>query len=572
MWQADLASELSRARPSDRKSVLAGYARITGYSLQQLYRIAAEHGFSSGRKRRADRGVLRSGLADGQIEWVAALIATSARDKKGPILEVQDALEIAFDNGVIPRGQVSVATMARLLRERQISADALRRERPHTEMRSLHPNHVHVIDASVCIQYYLRNGKTALMRERDFYKNKPQNYEKAKTRILRYLLCDHFSGAIFLDYFDTTGETKENLFRFMTSAWAHKGDERFPFRGVPSLILWDRASANIAKAIEALLGRLDVGLPDGMPYNKMRQGAVETMQNIVERRFESKLAFEPAWSVEQLREWARDWQTWYNATQNHTRHGMTRTACWMLIKPEQLRELPPEDILRDLFAEPEKECTVDGTYRISFRGKEYGLKLIKGLFRGAKVKAVLKPFKWPVIDVIHNEQAYEVHPVERLSPMQGGFSVNAAIIGREYKSQPETPTQKARKRFNNMAYGKDGLDERGEPKKGAVPFAGITVHGIHAEKVGNLAFIEKAGTPIQVDRSVSEDRRIGIMEFLKRLRAEAGPISRQLNAELRARFGDSISEREAEEVIREFSRGGTSSKGGAPEERRREAL
>jgi hypothetical protein len=156
--------------------------------------------------------------------------------------------------------------------------------------------------------------------------------------------------------------------------------------------------------------------------------------------------------------------------------------------------------------------------------------------------------------------------------MQGGFSVNAAIIGREYKSQPETPTQKARKRFNNMAYGKDGLDERGEPKKGAVPFAGITVHGIHAEKVGNLAFIEKAGTPIQVDRSVSEDRRIGIMEFLKRLRAEAGPISRQLNAELRARFGDSISEREAEEVIREFSRGGTSSKGGAPEERRREAL
>jgi transposase InsO family protein len=551
MWQADIATELNNASPRERKAIISSYAERTGKGNAQLYRIAKRHGFDSGRKSRADKGVLKCSLNKKQIDFVAALIATSARDKKGPILIVEDALEIAFDNGIIERGQVTAATMSRILRERQINAEALKRERPHTEMRSLHPNHVHQVDASVCIQYYLKSGKTAIMRESEYIKGNLHGKVKTKTRLLRYLLVDHFSGFIFPLYFDTTGETKENLYKLLTAAWAHKGDDKMPFRGVPFQILMDRGSANISKAITQFLeDRLDIEVPAGMPYNKMRQGAVETAQNIVERRFESKLAFQPAFSIEDLNDWAYDWAVWFNATQNHTRHGMTRTACWMLITKEQLRELPSRELLQDLFAEPEKECTVDGDYKISFRGKEYRLKHIEGLFRGAKVKAVLKPFKWPSIDVAYRDAVYEAAPLERLSPMEGGFVEHAAVIGQEYKATPETLTQRAQKRFENMAYGE-------ERKKGAAPFEGITVHGIHSGKVGNLMFMPKEGTPIEVDRAVTE-RRISFMEFLKRLRAEVGTVSKDLNARLRAEFGSSLTEIEAEEAIKRIKHGGHS--------------
>jgi hypothetical protein len=58
MWQEDLASELRAAKPTERKSIMTAYRERTGLSNQQLYRIAAEYGFESGRKRRADSGVL----------------------------------------------------------------------------------------------------------------------------------------------------------------------------------------------------------------------------------------------------------------------------------------------------------------------------------------------------------------------------------------------------------------------------------------------------------------------------------------------------------------------------------
>ena len=52
---------------------------------------------------------------------------------------------------------------------------------PHTDMRSLHPNHVHLVDVSTCIQYYLDDGGMKIMRQDEFYKNKFENFKKVKT-------------------------------------------------------------------------------------------------------------------------------------------------------------------------------------------------------------------------------------------------------------------------------------------------------------------------------------------------------------------------------------------------------
>jgi len=540
MWREELGRQLKETEPGRRKSLISSYSQKTGYSHQALYRIARENGFSTDRKLRDDKG--ETSLTKGQIEFVASLIYETRREVKGPIMPVECALDIAVDNGVIEPGQVSPDRMTVLLRERQISKAALKIPAPCTPMRSLHPNHVHVVDVSVCVQYYLKGGKgLCIMDERDFYKNKLDKYLEIKTRLLRYVIADHFSGAFYLYYYDARGETSDQLYDFVIRAWAHKNDERYPFRGVPFVILMDSGSANTSRLTVAFLERLGITIPPGMPYNAQRQGAVEVLHNLIEMWFESKLRICPAHTIDDINSWAYDFLIWFHAAREHTRHKMTRTQCWLLIQEDHLREIPEKEILQDLYASPEEERTVDNFYEISYRGKPYNLKHVPGLFRGAKVMAILKPWKWPRIDISYNEQLYEACPVEMLPNELGGFRANAAIIGQEYKAQPETLTQQAVKRFDNMAYGED-------PGKDARPFEGLKVFGHQGDKVGNLSFIEKRGTPIEIDRSITETQ-ISITEFFKRLIQRVGPISREMNQELKARYGETISVQEAEEAI-----------------------
>jgi len=546
-WQEEMVERLKNCRASERRHVLEEYRKMTGKSIQQLYRIASKHGFTSGRKKRADTGTLRSGLTEGQIEFIASLVYTTRREVKGPIMPVEVALEIAEDNGIIQPGQISVGRLQQILRQWQMSKRHLKTPEPSVAMRSLHPNHVHVVDVSVCIQYYLKGKKgLRIMDERDFYKNKPQNFAKVKTRLLRYVLVDHFSGAFFFRYFDTTGETMNNLYEFLIEAWRHKGDERYPFRGVPFQLLMDCGAANISKPILNFLNALQVEVPKGMPYNARRQGSAEVTHNLIEIHFESRLRLQPMATLDELNQSAYDFCVKHNAMKIHTRHKMSRTQCWLLIKPEQLRELPPVDVLRQIFSSPEEARRVSKQYTISFGGKEYNLKHIEGIHPDAIVRVRLKPYVWPVIDVVFNDTTYEVKPIEKLPAELGGFRADAAVIGQEYKAQPETLTQKAIKKFENLAYGED-------KGKDAVPFEGLRVFGHLAEKVSH-AFIERRGMLIEVDRSVAE-REISFTEFLKRLIQQVGPISKELNQTLRARYGSSIPLKEAEEVIRQIQEG-----------------
>jgi hypothetical protein len=540
MWQEDLAAELKSSKPRERKGIILKYRDLAGLSEQGLYRVAAEYGFDSGRKRRADRGVLKTGLTDQQIELVAALIYETGRENKGPIMPVERAIQIAEMNGYLEPGQVTPGTMNRILRERQMSKVHMNAPTPHTPMQSLHPNHVHTFDVSVCIQYYLKNGRLGIMDERDFYKNKIDNFAKIKTRLLRYLLTDHFSGAFKVRYYNTTGESAENLWNFLKWAWGVQCHEKLPFRGVPFVLLMDTGSANKSHAIVNFLERLEVTIPKGLPYNPRRQGQTESTHNIVENWIESGLRIEPGTTVEQINTWAWDLAAWHQATKAHSRHGMTRTQAWMLIKEEQFRELPCEEILQDIFQGKEETRTVTGSYTIPFGGKEYNVKHVEGLRPKAEVRVIRKIYKQPLIDVEWQGKLYEASPIETLPAIQGGFRADAAVIGQSYKAQPETATQQAVKRFDNMAYGQ----MRG---KDAVPFEGLQVFGGLADQI-NVDFITRKGTPMEVDRGIAETQ-ISIDELLKRIVRQAGPINRETNQALRARYGNSIEIAKAEEVI-----------------------
>jgi len=547
----EMVEQLNAAPTRSRRGILEQHAQLTGFSISHLYEIAKGCGFISDRKKRADSGECI--LADAQIEFVAGLLRESARENKGVIMPVERALEIAVDNGIILSGSVSVGRMQHILAERQLNKDSLDADTPHTDMRSLHPNHIHQIDASVCIQYYLRDGKTALIDERDYNQKKMQNLAKVKTRITRYLLTDHFSGLFYVKYYLADGESQKLLYDFLISAWAHKQEDRYPFRGVPFLILWDSASAARAKAMKHFIEGLGIITPKGMPHNPRRQGSVESTQNIVECWFESSLRFQPAFGIEQLNAWAHDWMVYHNASKEHSRHGMTRTASWMQIQQAQLRELPNTEVLNALFSYTAEENTrlVGGNYQISFalrsgETKKYWLKHVPGLLPGrSRVLVRINPYLWPKVNVLYNEISYEIEPVEMLPAVMGAFRADAPIIGEGYAAMPESLTQQAVKRMENVAYGEDR-------KKDTTPFAGMLVMGHHADKLNNLTYMPKRGTAIEVDRE-SVARSISFPELLKKLVLAGVAMTPKINQELRAKYGEAIDSEEVKRILEEFT-------------------
>lgn len=551
MWQRDLAYALNTKPVSDRSAVIADFQKLTGKAPATLYRIARNNGFKSERKQREDKGVLKSELTDEQIKYVAGLIYVTGRENKGPIMPVDEALEIAFDNGIIERGQISVSRMTALLRERQLDKGQMKAPTPHTEMRSLHPNYCHLADVSVCIQYYLKNGKMGIMDERDFYKNKPDSFAKIKQKLLRYVLTDHFSNRYLFRYYIAEGESRENLWDFLKWCWRTKVNTLLNMHGVPFYLLMDAGSAQKSHAMQNFFKGLNITIPKGKTHNPRRQGSVEGAHNIIEKRFETKLRICPAFDVDELNAWAEDYMIWHHASRNHTRHGMTRLESWMLIQPDQLRIMPEDDILNILYVEPEVPCTVRN-YKFSYRGEEFNVKHLPGMHHNAKVGVTINPYRWKeeqVVSVMWQDTPYEVQAIRRLPASQGGFSVDSAIIGQEYRAKPETPITKSIKEINDMAYG-----ER-EPKKGDIPFEGTLVFGHQAEKVGNLQSMPKRGHAIELSRPAAPIT-YPIMELFKRMRAENITVTKDLNAELRDEFGDTVTPSDIDRVLDRFRSGG----------------
>lgn len=544
IWQREMAMKLKEAKPAQRKGIIGEYQAVYGGSEATLYRIAKDHGFDSGRKQRADKGI--GVLAEEQLEFIAATIYKCGRENKGAFMPIENAMEFAIDNGIMRRGEVSLATVQRQLREREMNKKQLNAPTPHTDMRSLHPNHVHLVDVSTCIQYYLDDGGLKIMRQDEFYKNKFENFKKVKTPLQRYILTDHFSGFMFVHYYLAAGETAENLFDFLCRAWEAKPETNFPFQGVGFNLLVDGGTRAKLRALGGFCDGLGVEVLSGTPGNSRRQGSVETSHKIWEEWFETRLRIDPATCIDDLNRKARGFCIWMNATRQHTRTRMTRLSCWLMIKPGQLRELPERALLQDLMNKPEEERTVTN-HRISFEGKEFNLKHAN-IAHGTKVKVIKNVFKWKegILTISHDNKLYEARAIEKLSVELGSFYATAAIIGAEYKAQPETATQKAKKRLDELATGTR------TPGKDALPFAGMNAFEGFAEKVANVAALPKRGTPMQIGRPL-EATTYPIMELFKRMRAADITITKEINQALREQYGETIDGAAMDAVIQQYS-------------------
>ena len=167
---------------------------------------------------------------------VAALQRQSMSLRKGVVMPAEDAIEIAVDSGLLPEGAVSVDYYNRWLRRNAAARRDQTKETPHVELRSLGPNHVHQMDFSLAVNWkcFQEQGAAKIRYEHLIYKNKLP--EAGQARLWRVVVSDHASGAFFVWYAQSRGETVQATLEALYRAWVRKEtdvERKYPFRGHP---------------------------------------------------------------------------------------------------------------------------------------------------------------------------------------------------------------------------------------------------------------------------------------------------------------------------------------------------
>ena len=368
----DFVLQMQAAKTAkERSSIIAEMCRLFGFCEVSAYRALRRNGWESDRKKRSDAGA--SSINEKDLSTVAALLQNSVRKNGKKTMSVENARSIMLQNGFdVP---ISTRQLSELLKTRTLSTESTSKPSPHQRMRTEYPNQVHFADPSVALMYFAPNGKQKFLRDDEVYKNKPFLEGRENLKCWRYVLTDHYSGTICVRYYAAAGENSANMYDFLLYAWGKKKDPLYNFHGLPELLIWDCGSANISKPVTNALKALRVETEPHLPGNPRAKGQVENANNIVECQFESLLHLEEVNSMEELNDAAERWCAAFNANQlEHrdtriTRAGRkigSRTMIWNWIKEEQLRELPDEEICRQIFTTGIQPRTVGGDLAISF--------------------------------------------------------------------------------------------------------------------------------------------------------------------------------------------------------------
>lgn len=524
-----IADRLRAAPHGGRRAIVDDGAAALGVSAQTLYQRLRGVGFSSGRKLRADRGDTRVS-AEG-MRNVAAILQASRRTTGKRLLPVCDAMSVAAANGLLTE-QVSPSTLLRVMRREGCHPDQLDRATPHTPMRSLHPNHVWQLDASVCVIYYLKSGRVGVMDERKFNARKPSDLARVDNRrVLRYALTDHYSGNTIARYYHTAGEDQRSLFEFLMHAFTAQAGR--VMHGVPWMLVWDAGSANQSHGIKTLLTALGVRHWAHTPGNSRAKGQVECVHNIIERKFEGRLTFTRVDSVESLNAHLDTWLLSHTGTDIHRRHGHTRDALWQTIRADQLRICPPRETCAVLMHSKPEPRVVAGNLTISYTPRKgeratYSVAHIDGVRVGERLHVVLNPYHAPAIFVVGQAEDgstryTECMPVETDA---AGFFATSPVFGEGYAAQADTDVDTARKDANELAYGeRDTLNATAAKTKGAIAFDGaIDPFKDLGQKAADVpSYLQRKGTELHLPNPMHvEERPLTLVDLAHELRARRG--------------------------------------------------
>lgn len=524
-----IASRLRAAAHRSRGAIVDEGARMLGVSVQTLYHRLRKVGWSSGKKLRSDKGDSRVSIDE--VKAVAAIAQASRRTTGKRLLPLGDVIDVAEANGMLST-RVSATTLSRIMRREGCHPDQLSQPTPHVSMRSLHPNHVWQLDASICVLYYLRDGRAAVMDERKFNARKPKDLARVSNlRVIRYAATDHFTGDVIARYYHAAGEDQRSVFEFLMHCM-QRSDGRV-MHGVPWMLVWDAGSANQSHGIRNLLTHLGVRHWAHVPGNARAKGQVEVTHNVIETKFEGRLTFTRVESVEELNAHLDTWLTSFNGVHVHRRHGHTRDALWQTVRTDQLRICPSLETCAVLMHSKPEPRTVVGNLTITFkpRGHEratYSVAHVPGIRVNDRVEVVMNPYRAPAIYVIGQDEDgstryFECDPVVEVA---GRFFADAPVFGERYAAHADTDVDAARKDANEAAYGeRDTLDATAANVKGAIAFDGRIdpFKDLREKAAATPDFIQRRGTELHVPNPVHvEIKPLSLVDILFELRARLG--------------------------------------------------
>lgn len=552
---ARLAEHGSRGAIYDAACLELGLTRST------LMRKIKEVAVSTQRKRRSDAG--QTALTRDEALLISAVLMESARKNAKRLYSVADAVETLRANKMVQATSLvkstgelrpmSESAIQRALRGYGLHPDQLLAPAPVTELASLHPNHVWQVDASLCVLYYLKpapdkraNG-LRVMDHAEFYKNKPKNVARITAdRVWSYEITDHASGWIYVEYV-MGAESGENLCTVLINAMQERGGADL-LHGVPRILMLDPGSANTAAMTKNLCRTLGIQMEIHKPGNARATGQVENARNIIERKLEPGLKFQPVNSLDELNALAKKWRAHFNATAEHRRHGLPRSSAWMKIRADQLVKAPSVEVCRELaVAEPESR-KISPKLRVSFRGCEYDVSGVAGALVGETLMVTRNPWRADAAQVVLiNDEGREVYQVvNEVEKNELGFSLDAAVIGEGFKARADTPAQTALKEIEQLVTGTDSQEAAEAARKAkALPFGGQIDPYKHIDDAVLPTFMPRRGTALNIPLPTVETPVIPIARAAKHLRDALGDsYSPDVYAWLSARYPDGVPDEE----------------------------
>ncbi|EDD2459396.1 DDE-type integrase/transposase/recombinase [Salmonella enterica] len=536
-----------------------------GLSRATLLRKLKEVSVTDKRKKRADAG--RSALSRDEAALISATLREATRKNGKRLYSITDAVATLRSNGFITAGRTDEATgeffllsedtISRALRNYGLHPEQLDAPAPSSEMASLHPNHVWEIDASLCTLYYLSNGHKGLqvMDSAKFYKNKPANIARiASDRVWSYEITDHTSGWIYVEYV-MGAESGENLCSVLINAMQERGGADV-LHGVPKILYLDPGSANTAGMTKNMCRSLGINLIAHKPHNARATGQVEKARDIIERKLEPGLKFQPVHSLDELNALAVKWRSHFNATAVHSRHRKTRTDIWLKITAEQLKKAPSVEVCRELAVAAPELRKVTPKLRVSFRGVEYDVSAVPDVLVGEKLMITRNPWRSDVAQVVlTGEDGHETFLlIDEVRKNEFGFAESAAVFGESYKALPETPAQTAAKEIEELVTGTGNATDAAAARKAkTLPFGGKLDPYKHIDDTMLPAYMPKRGQASDVRGPRIEQRPLTHVEAAKALREKFSVSGQTWTPEhyrqLATQYPDGVPEAALDEVM-----------------------
>ncbi|MCQ7061606.1 integrase, partial [Escherichia coli] len=291
--------------------------------------------------------------------------------------------------------------------------------------------------------------------------------------------------------------------------------------GVPKILYLDPGSANTAGMTKNMCRSLGINLIAHKPHNARATGQVEKARDIIERKLEPGLKFQPINSLEELNALAVKWRSHFNATAVHSRHRKTRTDIWLKITADQLLKAPSVEVCRELAVAAPESRKVTSKLRVPFRGIEYDVSAVPGVMVGEKLMITRNPWRTDAAQVVlTGEDGHEMFfLVDEVKKNEFGFAEKAAVFGESHKAVADTPAQTAAKEIEQLVTGTENATDAAAARKAkALPFGGRLDPYKHIDDTTLPTYMPRRGQASEVRSPRVEQRPLTHVEAAKVLR------------------------------------------------------